>query len=205
MERCSQSYTYILKILYKYICGLTLITHFTASPKTFLFLRIKFSNAIWSYVHSSSVGLKIFSLLLKIRSPENFAETECHHTKHLSSKPQWPLLTEATITYRRTIHNHGICSYLGHGHFNTKFKGKVCKFSSLWSDYSCFVHSRWYEVLCPKDYMPRVKWIKIPIITLYVYITSLNICTPQTLSLVISSHNLKNKNKSHLHSRFCTT
>ena len=49
--------------------------------------------------------------LVKKRSPENFAGTDCHHTKYLSSKPLWPLLTELT---RQTIHKGGVCSFLWH-------------------------------------------------------------------------------------------
>ena len=49
--------------------------------------------------------------LVKKRSPENFAGTDYHHTKYLSSKPLWPLLTELT---RQTIQKGGVCSFLWH-------------------------------------------------------------------------------------------
>lgn len=95
-RKVARSQTLTFLSLYKYVCRLTSITHLVASPKTFLVLHIKYSNVIRSFVHGSSLGLILSSLLLKNRSPENFVETDCRHTKHLSSKPQWPLLTELT-------------------------------------------------------------------------------------------------------------
>lgn len=99
MSKCKDAFSHILTFLRFSISASHLITHLIISPKTFLFLHIKYSNVIWSYVYSSSLGIKCFSLLLKNRFLENYAEIDCHLSSNLHGHcllnplPHGPLIT----------------------------------------------------------------------------------------------------------------